>query len=91
MAAILVLCLEVESLIFWSSNGQFVTNSLIFLHYIAYDINATNRTLSNQWKYLLVIKHLPFAEARAPDEPDRHAEAEGGQVRPQALLRHGRN
>ena len=58
---------------------------------LAYDINATNRTLSNQWKYLLVTKHLPFAEARAPDEPDRHAEAEGRQVRPQALLRHGRN
>ena len=46
------------------------------------DSNATNPTLSKQWKYLPVTKHLPFAEARAPDEPDRHAEAEGRQVRP---------
>lgn len=38
-----------------------------------------------------LTRHLVFAEARAPDEPDCDAEAEGGQVRPQALLRHGRD
>ena len=37
-----------------------------------------------------LTRHLAFAEARAPDEPDRCPEIEGGQIRPQTLLRYGR-
>ena len=49
-------------------------------------ISALSGSLS-----LLSSADLTFLEARAPDEPNRDAEVEGGKIRSQTLLCHGRN
>ena len=78
--------------------SDFLRCILIFKNHFSRWSLITPRLLTSCWSptqrwYLTMTLTMTisiFAEARAPDEPDRRPEVESWQVRPQALLRHGR-